>query len=308
MTDANAAAPASADTAAAAATALAAAAATANTGGNNEGASNGSGTNVAQTQIPDWTAPLEEDTRAIVKAKGWKNQNEAIKSYKELVTKLGEPRLEIPAADAAKEVHDAFFAKLGRPATPAEYKFGVPEGVPETTPYDADFATSFKNWAHEAGLSPKQASAIHDNYVKSMATGIGAAQAAQSAKITGTHAALVKEWGDTDTEGYRRNVELARRAVQQLDLTASLKGAGIIDPQSGMVTDVKVAQALARVGAKMYAEDTMYSGPTAVTENPFDKSTFNMTKQAVMIKNDPARAAILIRASGQKPVDFGLEQ
>jgi hypothetical protein len=56
----------------------------------------------------------------------------------------------------------------------------------------------------------------------------------------------------------------------------------------------------------MFAEDSMFSGPASYGKNPFTEKEFNMTELSMLIKNDPGKAAILIRAAGQKPSDYGM--
>ena len=268
---------------------------------------NGSGTSIAAEKPTDWTASLTDDTREVVKQKGWKDVNSAIQSYAELQREFSSRKgLVPPKADAPPEEVDAFFKAIGRPDAPDGYQFGVPEGVPETMPYDQNFALEFKTMAHQAGLTPKQAAAIHNGYVKTMAGQLAAMQEMTNQKITATHGELTKAWGAPETEGYKKSVELARRAITNLDLGSSLKTLGAIDPVTGMVTDTKVALALSRIGAAMYQEDAMYAGPTGNVDNPFSIKTENATRQGVLIQNDPAKAAILIRAAGLNPKEYGL--
>lgn len=256
------------------------------------------------TDTQDWSASLVDDNRQLVQKKGWKDLNSALASYRELESTLGK-KIEPPPPTADKAERDAFYAKLGRPQTAEEYKLGLPEGIPENAPYDGTFATAFKTWAHEAGLNPEQAKVLHDNYVKHTMGSFQQVAEAMTQRVGAAHAAITKEWGDPESEGYKRHVEFARRATRQLELEGAFKEAGLLDAY-GQVTDAKVAFALSRVGAKMFSEDSMYSGPAGVQDNPFSERTFNMTRQALMIKNDPAKAEVLIRAAGKNPADFGI--
>jgi hypothetical protein len=132
-------------------------------------------------------------------------------------------------------------------------------------------------------------------------------QAEQRAtQIETAHKDIVKAWGDPGTDDYRRNQEMARRALIQSGAKDAFIEAGIIDAQSGMITSAPVAKFLAQVGTKMFAEDSMFSGPASYGKNPFTEKEFNMTEQSMLIKNDPGKAAILIRAAGQKPSDYGM--
>lgn len=254
----------------------------------------------------DWTTVLDDDTRQLVEQKGYKSPNDLGKAYRELSKKLGErPTLEAPADDAAPEEWQAYYEKLGRPKAPEEYAFKLPEGVPENIPYDNDFAVKFKNWAHDAGLSPRQAQALHDKYVQDFTGQLEGSIAQHQQRVEEAHSTLVKEWGDPETEGYRQNVEMARRALVQLDLRDDLTSAGLMD-ENGMVLSAKVAKALSRVGQRMFAEDSMFGGQSAGITNPFSDKSENMTQQSMLIKSDPARATQMIRAAGKNPADYGL--
>ncbi len=254
----------------------------------------------------EWLTSLDADNQKLVQDKGWKDVNAAMKSYRELASKLGEKTLAPPSDEAGQDEWNDFYAKIGRPEKPDGYQFSLPEGVPENVPYDQNFALEFRNWAHEAGLTPKQANALHGKYVKQVAEATNQQVEAQATRVEQAHSAIVKEWGEPEGDEYKRNVEMARRAMTQLGLRDDLTAAGIIDPQSGMITSAKTALALARVGRKMFAEDSMYSGPASMGANPFSDKEFNMTQQSLLIKNDPAKAATLIRAAGQKPEEYGL--
>ena len=263
---------------------------------------NGSGQDGANN---DWTTVLDDDTRQLVEQKGYKSPNDLGKAYRELTKKLGERAPEPPADDADTEAWDAYYKSIGRPEKPDGYEFKLPDGVPENIPYDGEFATKFKNWAHNAGLTPKQARALHDQYVNDFVGTAAQANEQVTQYVQEAHSKIQKEWGDAETEGYRKNVELARRAMTQLDLKDDLSRSGLIDA-NGNVTSAKVAFALARVGSKMFAEDTVFGGPSAGITNPFSDQSENMTQQSLLIKNDPGRAKQLVIAAGKKPEAYGL--
>jgi hypothetical protein len=249
---------------------------------------------------------LNDGNREVVQQKGWKDVNDVVASYSALEKKVGEKTLAPPSDEADKAEWDTFYQKVGRPNTAEDYSFSMPEGVPENMPYDQNFALDFRNMAHEAGLSQKQATQLHDAYVRRMGGDFSKVIETGNERVTAAHEALVKEWGETETDGYRQNHEFARRAMSQLGLKDALADAGVIQAHTGMVTDARVASALARVGKAMFAEDTLYSGPANTLNNPFSEKTFNQTEQHLLIRNDPGRAATLIRAAGQKPEDYGL--
>lgn len=256
----------------------------------------------------DWLAGLSEENRNLVQAKQWDSPDALARSYRELAAHASKA-LRPPAEDAPAEEWSAFYAKLGRPEKPEGYEFQLPEGIPENLPYDDTFAQKFRSWAHEQGLTLKQARALHDAYVQDFAGQMQAAQEAEVQAVEGAHQALVKEWGAPETETYKRKVEMMSRAARQLggsDLYSELAEMGAIT-KSGEVKRPQLAKALASVGEKLFAEDALFSGAGSV-ENPFSEKSHNLTKQGQMIRSDPDRAKALIKAAGLKPSDYGLSE
>jgi hypothetical protein len=258
----------------------------------------------------DWTAALPEDTRATVTAKGWKSPGDAVKSYTDLMREYTETKtkaLIIPADDAKPEDWKAFHAKMGVPEKPEGYDFKLPEGLPENLPYDGKNAEKFKLWAHEAGLSPKQAAAVHDKYMQDYAGTLGELQAANAKAVETAHDAIVKSWGDPSTDAYKRNTELANRAIRNLggtELLNELKSIGAFGP-NGEVKSPRLALAFAKMGEENYAEDSLFGG-VGTGVNPFSEKTENLTKQGEIIRDDPARARVLIAQAGINPKEYGL--
>lgn len=267
------------------------------------------GTTVAPAS--DWTTALSEDTRATVAAKGWKSPEDPIKSYNELFRAFSDTKaksLVPPGDDAKPEDWDAFYAKLGRPEKPDGYDFKLPEGLPETFPYDAKDAAEFKNWAHEEGLTPKQAQRLHDKFVSRQAGTLQAHSEASAKAIEEAHGTLVKEWGDPSSDKYKRNQELANRAIRQQggsELLKELQSIGALGP-NGEVKAPKLAVMLAKTGEALYAEDTSFGGTGGVGPNPFSPKSLDLTKQGQIIRTDPDLARTLIRNAGDDPKGWGL--
>lgn len=263
---------------------------------------NGSGGVVAN----DWTAALDEDTRKTVGAKGWKSPADAVKSYTELFrtyTETTQNALKLPAPDAPDAEWDAVFAKMGRPEKPEGYEFKLPDGLPDVFFYDDTAAQEFRAMAHEAGLSPKQAAKLHDKWVLSQAHKAATFAEKMETQAREAHNALVKEWGDPDSESFKRYRELSNRAIRHNGgdaLLSELKSVGALGP-NGEVRTPALAKMLAKVGTELYAEDSLYGGPGGGGPNPFSDKTVNLTEQTRLIRTDPDRARALIRATGQDP-------
>lgn len=265
-----------------------------------------------------WSGLQSEDNRKTVAAKSWQSPEDAITSYRELEKHLGETKAKSlirPGDDAKPEDWDAFYDKAGRPKAPGDYSFKLPEGLPENFPYDQTSADKFKNWAHSAGLPPREAQRIHDEFVKDTAAQLQS-HAEQSAKaVADAHEALVKgfgnpadAWGEEGSETYKRKQELANRALRQQggsELIAELKAIGALGP-NGEVKSPRMAMMLSKIGADLYAEDTLYGGINNVGPNPFSDATRDETKQGQIIRNNPDHARALMRQAGIDPKEYGL--
>lgn len=243
-------------------------------------------------QTPPWYSTLQDaELKSLAEKKGWKTVEDGVKSYAEL-----------ERAFSAKQAANA------APADPKAYTFDVPTDLPSGVSYNDQFAEAFRGMAHKAGLSTEQAKALHGAYVEFAKSSYADQSQQQTAQLTEriTKAAVELEaalGAKPGTPAFNRSVELAKRAIRMTDpgLMDTLKSVGAIVTVQGqdMVADAKLFSAFAKMGQSMYSEDTLYGEP-AKDVNPFAAETENMAGQAHLIKNDPERAKLLIRAAGPK--------
>lgn len=162
--------------------------------------------NASTTPPQDWRTSLPEDMRADKSFESFKDIGSFAKSFLDTKRMVGDA-IRMPKADAPPEEWNKIYDRLGRPESPEKYEIKRPE-LPEGTPYDEDAEKSYKTWAHEAGLNPRQAQALFDkytafqtekisNYTKEMETGV---------------TELKKEWGGD----YDKRIGLAQRAVNEV--------------------------------------------------------------------------------------------
>ncbi|KFB11034.1 hypothetical protein [Nitratireductor basaltis] len=256
--------------------------------------------------------PLNEDNRALIEAKKWASEDGAIdlnkiaEGYRNLETHASKS-LRVPGEDATPEDWNAFYSKLGRPEKPEGYELKLnSETVPEDFPYDEASAVEFRNWAHEAGLTPHQAQKLHDKFVEYQAGQFGSVKEQAVQKEAGAHREIIQQWGDPESQGYKQNLEFATRAISQLGLKDALVESGVLS-QDGALRNAKFASAMAKVGKELYSEDVFANAATGMLSNPFsDGSNFNLTKQGHLLRSDPGKAKALIRAAGKRPEDYGL--
>lgn len=241
-----------------------------------------------------WYSTLQDATlKEFAEKKGWKDPEAQLKSHMEL--------------------EKAFSTKQAATAPPADvsgYTFSQPKDLPDGVGYNAEFAGAFKSWALASKLSPEQAAGLHDAFVshaKQTHTTSAEAQTKAlgdrvTAAVGGLEAALTSKNG---TPEFSRNIELAKRAIRMSDpkMMDALKEAGVIVTVGGqdMVANATVFAAFAKMGAGMFAEDTLHGEPTSGA-NPFDAKTESLTQQGWLIKNDPEKAKLLIHAAGPKMI------
>ncbi len=264
-----------------------------NPGGNTPPAGGSAGSPPTGGTPPNdaWYSKVTDPSlRTLAENKGWKTEADALKSYSELEKAFGQKTA--PRA----------------PKDPTEYKFDAPSDLPKGMTYDNKFAEAFKAIAHKADLSPEAAKAIHDGYVEyakgSFSAALSGSQASLTEKVNKAAEALETTFGaKAGTPAFNRQVELAKRSMRLLDpkLGDALREAGIIVSVEGqdMVGNPTIFAALAKVGNAMFAEDSLHGAPAADT-NPFDDKTENLQQQGWLVRNDPEKAKMLIRAAGKE--------
>jgi hypothetical protein len=264
-----------------------------NNGGGNGGQPNGSAGNQNQgSNNGDFFAGLSPENREFATKKNWKGLDDAFKSHREL-----------EAAFSSRSP--------GKEYSLGDYAFTAPKDA-DKIGYSKDNAEAFRQFAHKNKLSPEQAAAVHDMYVNNTVEGGKKAAAAKAealnAKFEASSKALEKSWGVPDSPGFKRNVEMAFRSVRELGIQDALVEVGaLVKGADGKmsVANATIVEALAKVGAAMYAEDNMY-GNVSSDANPFAMGTAheNATKAGQIMRDDPEKAEMLIRAAGPEVAGF----
>ncbi|POF29600.1 hypothetical protein CLV41_10823 [Roseibium marinum] len=266
---------------------------------------------------------LSDEDKAFASENGWRGVGNVLESYRSLQEQLS-GSLTVPDKTASAEAKAAFYADISRNWTPKEgYQFKLPDALPENFPYDQSFAEEAGGWFQEAGLHPDAAQALHDRWVGKMAEQFASheetareASLKQTETAEAAHLALVKEYGEPDSDSYQNVVAKADRAISGLksagvDLTNwfSEKGALTEAGKDGLqkVIDPVAVKLLAFVHDSAFAEDGLSGlgeGPGGA--NPFDKGNPNLRLQSELLESNPARARQLIVSAGRDPRMFGL--
>lgn len=227
--------------------------ATAALSGDNGGAA--SGTQQTGTQqtgaTPSWNEGFDEDTSAYVTNKGWQSPADILSSYRNLEKFAGGSKnlLELPGVDADESALDSFYNKLGRPESPDKYGLKMPENG------DPELADWFKQNAHKAGLTDKQAASLFDAWNNLSSEKMGQIQQQMAQKSEQEMAELKKEWG----QAYEQQIDAGRRAVAALGYDEARLSA--LEDKMGTAEMMRL---FSLVGSKM-GEDTFEGGERSGT-------------------------------------------
>jgi hypothetical protein len=149
---------------------------------------------------------LASDEKAIKVLEKFKDQAAFVKSHAELESFQG-TSVRIPKDDAKPEEWQAFYQKVGRPPSAAEYKFERPQ-LPEGVTLPKGMEEAILQTAYEAGLTNRQA----EHFFKLTAkTAVAAAERSLLSRKA-SEAALNKEWGME----YDKRIGLAKKAAEVL--------------------------------------------------------------------------------------------
>jgi hypothetical protein len=180
-------------------------------GGAGDGAGgDGGGTPTNPYQPNDWRhglfPALSTNEKAVKALEKFKEPAAAIQSLVELESYQGQS-VRIPKADAKPEEWSAFYGKMGRPASAAEYKFERPQ-LPAGVELDPGFEESTLQMAYEAGLNVKQVEHIFKHAAKmTIAEAERTMLSRRNAETT-----LNKEWGME----FDKRMALSKKAAEVL--------------------------------------------------------------------------------------------
>jgi hypothetical protein len=201
----------------------------------------------------DWRVGLPEDIRGEKSLASFKSVADLAKSHVSAQKRLG-GSIALPGKDAKPEELQALRSKLAEagvieapPAKPEEYKATLAPRE-DGTPVDEQLMSAFRQRAHAAGMTDKQAQAMLDLYGENIA----GAQLKIAGSRAETMAALEREWGGATP----RQIALANRALSDADpdgeLTRILVGTGLANHPA-------MIKHFARVGRERAEDDPTWA-------------------------------------------------
>ena len=166
------------------------------------------------------TKTLKTDPKVAAFTGKFKALDDLVKSAMEADSKLG-GMVAIPREDAPEAERQAFYAKLGVPTKPEDYKLTT-DGKNLT---DSDLA-EYRTLAHKMNLTQKQAQAFVDAASKTAQDLTEGYKAKMVEAAKATESALKQEWG----EKYQQNYSIMQRgwrAFGNQDLARELDSSGL---------------------------------------------------------------------------------
>jgi|GEM_PF-5208978 len=158
----------------------------------------------------DWKAGLPDDLKADPSIGQYKNLGDFAKGFVETKKMVGQS-LRAPAADATDAEWDKFYKAGGKPNTPDEYKFTMPEGF-KMTPEEE---TQIRAEAHRMGLNGKQA----QRFVDLQAQGVAELRKAEHDELVKTDRMFREKWG----ANFDRNKAIIERTMERIDPNKELR-------------------------------------------------------------------------------------
>lgn len=225
----------------------------------------------AGKEQPWWSTIPEQAVRDHIAAHEYKNPAVlAMANYN--LTKLQRGATDVialPGADAPKDVQDAFFTKLGRPADAKGYtdivKFDV--GLPPGTAIVPELAETAKTIFFEAGLNPKQAQGVIEAYNKLYVSTEAARVEKQTTENNTAVDALMTRWGP--------NLEAEKAAGRRVLDSLGPEAKDLIAKVDNSIGAAPVIELLALIGKK--TAEGGFSAGGGPPSNPNDPAT--MTKE-----------------------------
>jgi hypothetical protein len=198
-----------------------------------------------------------------------------VKSYVGQQALIGKDKIPLPGEKATDDDWNIVFDRLGRPKTADEYK--LPElKSPEGFPVSEELTKSYRTWAHEAGLNPKQTATIYQKFMEAQFGEYSNAMANKEKGAKDAETALRTEWG----KAYEQNLALAKKVFNTYgdkEITAMM--------EEGLGNDPRILRIFAKIGSKM-GEDGIQGKGGSFMMTPTEASS-EITKIMGAAHSDP---------------------
>ncbi len=192
-----------------------------------------------------------QENSELVTVKGWKSADEAVNSYRELEKTMG-TKIQMPDDKTTPEEKSAFYQKLGRPETAADYTRPT---LPEGKVLDEDFYSYMTAAAMECGASDVHLGFLMQKYIAYQSKLEGVKEATKEAQSDADDKTSHEEWGGD----YDKNSEIARRAFTELAPEEIREPLSVLIKDKGLEFNPIFKKFLFSIGSKMM-DDTLVKG------------------------------------------------
>lgn len=175
-----------------------------------------------------WLSTMPEDIRASPSLSRYSSPESLARAYLNAERHLRSEKVPIPKDDTDTEAWDRYYKAGGRPEEPTQYEFAKPkaEEMPEGVVYDEQMEQWWRQSAHEAGLSKRQASKLYEQYRDRFYSQLDASHRIESEQVTKAKVELQRDWGN-EFEA-RRQLAKAAFAEMPSDLQEFAKNSGLV--------------------------------------------------------------------------------
>jgi len=198
------------------------------------------------------------------------------KSYVHAVKKMGVPPEQMLRLPSGDEGWDDVYNALGRPDNPQGYNFGDAD--------DSEDLSDFKGYAHELGLTQRQAEALLDKIAEGNQMAQQQGQENIEKAEADAQASLTREWG----QQYNQNLDYARRAFGRF---ASPEALSVME-ETGLGNHPEILKLFAKVGEQLSEEQMLPGNPRGSGMAPGEVEATIASKRA-----DPDFQSALMNAA-----------
>jgi len=206
-----------------------------------------------ETTSVDFQTLIPEEYREERSLQNFQNMNDFVKSYLHSQKLVGADKIPVPNKMATDDDWNEVYKRLGRPSSPDEYQYQLPE----QNKLDDATLKAFSEQAHKLGLLPKQAQGIIDYYNGLAQQSEQSASMQQETARLEAETVLRKEYGPA----YDNKINAAKNLATNT-LGAEFLRDTVLQDGSRLGDNPQVVKAFATLAEKL-SEDNLVQGDVA---------------------------------------------
>jgi hypothetical protein len=173
------------------------------------------------------------------------------KNYLSLEKLLGSEKVPVPKSDDDQEAWDRWYGAV-RPKEAKDYAFEKPADLPQNF-YDETAEEAFRSWAHQNGLSKRQAANLHKAYVSTNLERHQAWETAKRSERAKLQTDLMREHGG-QYEGFAKTAQATMHKYGDPEFNKYLE-------ESGLGNHPAMIRFMGRVGKDMMGDRALKGSP-----------------------------------------------